>query len=685
MAASEENSSLFPIFILTMMALPLVPYTIVKLCNAAKKKAKSLHCQCAVCSRSGKYHKSLFKRISNFSTCSNLTLVLLWVIMAFLVYYIKNMSAEVQVFEPFNILGLEPGASDSEIKKAYRRLSIQYHPDKNPDPEANKYFVEYISKAYQALTDPVSRENYEKYGHPDGRQGFQMGIALPQFLLNIEGASGGIMLLWIVGVCILLPLVIAVIYLSRSSKYTGNYVMHQTLLAYYHLMKPSLAPSKVLDVFIKAAEYMEIPVRRVDDEPLHKLLLLVRSELNLDSKNIKQEQAKFLKQHPPLVKTQLLIQAHLTRETMDLPPTLNGDLKRVLELAPRLLEELMKMALIPRTAQGHGWLRPAIGVVELSQCVIQAVPLSAKKAGGGSAEGIAPFLQLPHFSEAVTKKIARKKVRTFEELREMTLQERAELLSQAAGFSAAEIEDVERVLEMMPSLSMEIKCETEGEEGVQEGDIVTVQAWVKLQRPNGLIGALPHAPYYPNHKDENFWFLLADQNSNNVWFSQKINFMDEATALTTASKAIEEMMEVSGASAKETSIAVKEAVEKVKGGSRLVMGKFQASAEGNYSLTCYCLCDTWIGCDTKSSLKVKVLKRTRAGTRGGAIVEEGPLLEDGVEEEEEIEEEEYDDYESEYSEDEQDEQDKKKGTTANGDRRKKSKQSSSEGSDSEDE
>jgi preprotein translocase subunit Sec63 len=35
-------------------------------------------------------------------------------------------------------------------------------------PEAHKYFVEYISKAYQALTDPISRENYEKYGHPDG-------------------------------------------------------------------------------------------------------------------------------------------------------------------------------------------------------------------------------------------------------------------------------------------------------------------------------------------------------------------------------------------------------------------------------------------------------------------------------------------------------------------------------------
>lgn len=69
-----------------------------------------------------------------------------------------------------------------------------------------------------------------------------MGIALPQFLLNIDGASGGILLLGIVGVCIILPLTIAVIYLSRSAKYTGNYVMHSTLAAYYHFMKPSLAP-----------------------------------------------------------------------------------------------------------------------------------------------------------------------------------------------------------------------------------------------------------------------------------------------------------------------------------------------------------------------------------------------------------------------------------------------------------
>ena len=53
--------------------------------------------------------------------------------MSYLCWLLPYLS-QIQVFEPFGILGLVPGASDSQIKKAYRRLSIQYHPDKNPDP-----------------------------------------------------------------------------------------------------------------------------------------------------------------------------------------------------------------------------------------------------------------------------------------------------------------------------------------------------------------------------------------------------------------------------------------------------------------------------------------------------------------------------------------------------------------------
>ena len=267
----------------------------------------------------------------------------------------------------------------------------------------------------------------------------------------------------------------------------------------------------------------------------------------------------------------------------------------------------------------------------------------------------------------------------------MSSEERADLLIQSAGLSSAEVQDIETVLDMMPSLTIEVTCETEGEEGIQEGDIVTFHAWVNVKRGNGLVGALPHAPYYPFHKEENFWILLADPASNNVWFSQKVNFMDEAAAVTAASKAIEESMEGSGANVKETSRAVSEAVEKVKGGSRLVMGKFQAPPEGNYGLTCYCLCDSWLGCDQRTNLKLKILKRTRAGTRGAALADEGPIMEDGVEEDEENEEEEYDDdYESEYSEDEEDDQQaKNKNKTANGTANKHSQSAESSGTDEE--
>lgn len=99
-----------------------------------------------------------------------------------------------------------------------------------------------------------------------------------------------------------------------------------------------------MDVFTKAAEYMEIPVQRTHDEPLQKLFMLVRSELNLDLKNIKQEQAKSWKQHPAPVKTELLVQAQLTREFAILSPSLARDFKQILETAPPLLEEFMKMA-----------------------------------------------------------------------------------------------------------------------------------------------------------------------------------------------------------------------------------------------------------------------------------------------------------------------------------------------------
>ena len=61
-------------------------------------------------------------------------------------------------------LGLEKGASTADIKKAYRRLAKQYHPDRNPDDKNAEARFKKISEAYAVLSDPNKRNQYDTYG-----------------------------------------------------------------------------------------------------------------------------------------------------------------------------------------------------------------------------------------------------------------------------------------------------------------------------------------------------------------------------------------------------------------------------------------------------------------------------------------------------------------------------------------
>jgi len=73
----------------------------------------------------------------------------------------------------YKILGIAKGASDDEIKKAYRKLALKYHPDKNKAPAAEERFKE-IAEAYEVLSDKKKRDIYDKYGE-DGLKGGQPG------------------------------------------------------------------------------------------------------------------------------------------------------------------------------------------------------------------------------------------------------------------------------------------------------------------------------------------------------------------------------------------------------------------------------------------------------------------------------------------------------------------------------
>ncbi|KAG9091663.1 secretory subunit [Ceratobasidium sp. 370] len=196
MAQYHYEGGLAAYFVLTFLSLVLIPLTLSFKQSGATRKPTL--CKCPECTeKEARLNKSQGLSPLKYGFKLWVTIVL-WALFAVVAYYAATTKSDIQVYNPFEILGIRAGTSEKDIKRHFKKLSVKFHPDKvklavnQTMEEVSARFVE-LTKAYKSLTDETVRQNLEQYGHPDGKQEFSVGIAIPQWI--VEGKNS----IWVLG------------------------------------------------------------------------------------------------------------------------------------------------------------------------------------------------------------------------------------------------------------------------------------------------------------------------------------------------------------------------------------------------------------------------------------------------------------------------------------------------------
>ncbi|KAJ5091315.1 hypothetical protein NUU61_006185 [Penicillium alfredii] len=389
----DEQGQFFPFFILTLTGLVTLPLTYnllrpsKELENTApriKSDFKPQHADLI----DGQKRKRLRKerRIKRI-----VTVIVGYLVMAWMVYLIIVTARTVQkVYDPYEVLGVSRSADEKAIARHYKRLSLIYHPDKiRPDPAKNETietlndrFVE-LTKAYKALTDEEIRNNYLQYGHPDGKQSFSIGIALPQFIV-MEGNGKYVLLVYGVLLGVLLPYIVGKWWYG-SQRYTKERVLVASAGNIFREYKDDITDGGIIGALSSGEEFKEM-LKGVQAESglakLEKRVLADDSFLSAkDRETLKQLDSSSRR------KALALLWAYLGRIDLG-DASLDAEKYEAAPVALSLTEAFSAISL------AFGNLRPILGAFQTSQNLIQAV-----------APGSSPLLQLPNFTDAVVKSV----------------------------------------------------------------------------------------------------------------------------------------------------------------------------------------------------------------------------------------------------------------------------------------
>ena len=206
-----------------------------------------------------------------------ITVAIGWLVIAAMAYLIAvTEKTKPKIWDPYDILEISRSSSEQQIKKRYRDLSRTHHPDKAMLDESknqtaediNEYWVE-VSKAFKALTDEEIRNNYIQFGHPDGKQSFSIGIALPTFIIT-EGNGKYVLLVYGILLGVLLPYAVGKWWYG-TQRMTKDKVLVQSANNLFGQYKEGMDDGDIVNALSCAEEYKAVLKGSEADSGLSKI------------------------------------------------------------------------------------------------------------------------------------------------------------------------------------------------------------------------------------------------------------------------------------------------------------------------------------------------------------------------------------------------------------------------------
>ena len=280
-------------------------------------------------------------------------------------------------------------AGEKELKKFYNKLSLKFHPDKavpnvsiNETKEMiNDRWVE-LTKAYKALTDEEVRNNYLQYGHPDGKQSFSIGIALPKWIV-MEGNGKYTLMIYGLLLGVFLPYTVGKWWYGTQAL-TKDKVLVASAGNLFREYKDDLLQGDAIGAITAGNEFHGLLKGSKADSGAAKV------EKNVMAISImsKDDRAKLKELDDPVRRKALsLLWAYLGRVDLN-NASLEAEKYEVAPEAFRLNDAMTSICLAFQFAA------PLMSSLHTSQNLIQAVPPNAS-----------PLLQLPYFTPKIVDSI----------------------------------------------------------------------------------------------------------------------------------------------------------------------------------------------------------------------------------------------------------------------------------------